>query len=66
VGIGDIVAVNGAPAKGIVVTKGLSVPFRLAPTHGQAVADAMRGGMWEEIWDIHQCRRGAGYADIVT
>ena len=43
-GIADIVAVNGQPAKGTVVMSQRSVALVPAPTPGQAIADTQRGG----------------------
>jgi hypothetical protein len=51
--LGDIVAVNGKPAKGIWISRSLDLTFRPAPTPGQAIADAARGGTFDEIWDIY-------------
>src|SRR5713226_7369915 len=43
--IGDIVSVNGKPAKGSMVDSGRLVQLVRSPAPGQAIADALRGGM---------------------
>jgi hypothetical protein len=40
--IGDIVSVNGQPAKGVTVHTFRTINLRTAPTPGQAIADLMR------------------------
>ena len=40
--IGDIVSVNGQPAKGVTVHNLRTINLRTAPTPGQAIADVMR------------------------
>jgi uncharacterized protein (TIGR03437 family) len=54
--IGDIVSVNGQPAKGTVMEIVNAVFLRPNPTPGQAIADITRGGLIEwyfEILDIN-------------
>ncbi len=50
--IGDIVSVNGRPAKGTVVELFNGMFLRPSPTPGQAIADITRGGMIEWIFEI--------------
>lgn len=52
VGIADIVAVNGQPAKGTVLMNARSVALTPAPTSGQAIADAQRGGAITQTFEI--------------
>ena len=51
-GIADIVAVNGQPAKGTVVMSQRSVALVPAPTPGQAIADTQRGGAITQTFEI--------------
>ena len=50
--IGDIVSVNGQPAKGTVMEMVNAVFLRPNPTPGQAVADITRGGLVEWYFEI--------------
>jgi hypothetical protein len=51
-GIADIVAVNGYPAKGTVVMSQRSVALIPAPISGQAIADTQRGGAITQTFEI--------------
>ena len=50
--VGDIVAVNGKPAKGLYQTGGVIMPFRANPTAGQPIADFNSGGRFNCTWEI--------------
>ena len=52
--LADIVAVNGKPAKGIYINRGMTVFLRPTATPGQATADVVRNGPSEETWEIQQ------------
>lgn len=66
--IGDIVAVNGKPAKGVWQSHHVIIPFRASPAAGQAIADVnsrtqlcvgnLRGGRLL-YWDAVGQWRGA-------
>jgi hypothetical protein len=51
-GIADIVAVNGQPAKGTVLMNARTVALAPAPTSGQAIADTTRGGAITQTFEI--------------
>lgn len=54
INIGDIVAVNGKPAKGIwSSTYSFSTPYRSAPQPGQVIADLDLGGVGECTFQIY-------------
>src|SRR5437867_2712578 len=50
--IGDIVAVNGQPAKGTTVVHARGVGLSAAPNAGQAIADTVRSSIREQIFEI--------------
>src|SRR6266849_1189592 len=50
--IGDIVAVNGQPAKGTFVYHALTLNLRAAPTPGQAIADTVRNNVNNQAFEI--------------
>ena len=50
--VGDIVAVNGKPAKGLYQTVGTIMPFRANPTAGQPIADLNSTGFFRCSWEI--------------
>src|SRR5712691_5253312 len=50
--IGDIVAVNGQPAKGTFVYRTLTLNLRTAPTAGQAIADIVRNNVNNQAFEI--------------
>lgn len=51
--VGDVVAVNGAPARGTYITRTQSFGYRPSPSPGQTVADINRnGGPTTEILEI--------------
>src|SRR5215471_8074662 len=50
--VGDIVAVNGKPAKGLYQSAGVIMPFRANPTAGQPIADFNSGGRFNCTWEI--------------
>src|SRR5712692_2430573 len=52
--IGDIVAVNGRPAKGLYVGRTRAVHTTTAPNPSQAIADLTRTAMREQIFEILQ------------
>lgn len=53
-GLGDIVAVNGKPAKGNLVTTGEGINFTPTPTPGQAIADVNRQNVVHSVYEILQ------------
>jgi uncharacterized protein (TIGR03437 family) len=53
-GIGDIVAVNGKPAKGTFIERGETINTSLSPTPGQAIADTTRLRIAYKTWEILQ------------
>lgn len=50
--VGDIVAVNGRPAKGLYQSVAFIMPFRANPTAGQAIADLDSSGFFHCSWEI--------------
>ena len=48
----DIVAVNGRPAKGAVVTRITALNLRPFPTPGQAISDVNRSGVRDNIFEF--------------
>src|SRR6266567_573370 len=50
--VGDIVAVNGKPAKGLYQNVGTIMPFRANPTAGQPIADLNSTGFFRCSWEI--------------
>jgi uncharacterized protein (TIGR03437 family) len=52
--IGDIVAVNGAAAKGAYVSRLLFLNLAPAPTRGQAVSDTTRAAAFDFTFEIQQ------------
>ena len=54
IGLADIVAVNGFPAKGTWLTRGIVLNLQTNPLPGQAVADTIRTNMTEQVFEI--CR----------
>jgi len=52
VGIGDIVAVNGHPAKGTITRNNRQVSLNTAPSPGQALADTVRGAVHADTLEI--------------
>src|SRR5262249_2708655 len=52
IAVGDIVAVNGKPAKGLWQQIGTVMPFRANPTPGQPIADMDSGGTFLCTWEI--------------
>ena len=52
--LGDIVAVNGRPAKGTHVARFQNVNLNTAPTPGQAIADTTAVFIWEQTYQILQ------------
>jgi hypothetical protein len=50
--VGDIVAVNGKPAKGLWQQTASIMPFRANPTPGQPIADLDSGGIFQCTWEI--------------
>jgi uncharacterized protein (TIGR03437 family) len=50
--IGDIVAVNGAPAKGTFANTTRAIKLNPAPTAGQAIADVVRATVNNQIFEI--------------
>jgi hypothetical protein len=53
-GIADIVAVNGKPARGTWIVKGTWINLTPDAAPGQAVADATRTFIIESVWEIQQ------------
>ena len=54
IGIADIVAVNGAPAKGTWVTRGIVLNLRTSALPGQAIADTIRNNITDQVFEILQ------------
>jgi hypothetical protein len=53
-GVGDIVAVNGRPAKGTAVVRALVTALRPSPTGSNAIADVNRNNVFETHLEIQQ------------
>ena len=51
-GIGDIVAINGQPAKGLFVLRARAINVTPNPVAGQAIGDVTRASMREMYFDI--------------
>jgi hypothetical protein len=49
IGIADIVAVNGVPAKGTWVTRGIVLNLRTSALPGQAIADTIRNNITDQV-----------------
>jgi hypothetical protein len=54
IGIADIVAVNGMPAKGTWLTRGIVLNLQTSALPGQAVADTVRTNMTDQVFEILQ------------
>src|SRR6266851_2022346 len=54
IGIADIVAVNGMPAKGTWLTRGTVLNLQTSALPGQAVADTVRTHITEQVFEILQ------------
>lgn len=54
VAVGDIVAVNGQPAKGTYAVSGVTLCLSPAPVPGQPIADIMHGPIVNEIYEFLQ------------
>src|SRR5206468_3192751 len=54
IGIADIVAVNGMPAKGTWLTRGTVLNLQTSALPGQAIADTIRANMTEQVFEILQ------------
>jgi|SRR5579872_2123281 len=52
--LGDIVAVNGQPAKGLYAGRSRTISARTNPTPGQAIADVTRAAIREHVFEILQ------------
>ena len=52
VGIGDIIAINGQPAKGTLTRNNRQVLLRTAPVTGQSIADTVRGAVHSDTIEI--------------
>lgn len=50
--VGDIVAVNGNPAKGLYQNSGVIMPFRANPAPGQPISDLDSGAFFHCSWEI--------------
>jgi uncharacterized protein (TIGR03437 family) len=50
--LADIVAVNGKPAKGVVVLRFTGLNLRPVPTPGQAISDVNRSGVGEFVYEF--------------
>jgi uncharacterized protein (TIGR03437 family) len=64
-GIGDIVAVNGQPAKGTYVASGVTFCLGTTPVPGQPIADISTGPMVYETYEILRSD-GAPVGNIMT
>src|SRR5881409_1663162 len=52
--VGDIVAVNGKPAKGTLIARQQAVILSPTPSPGQGVADIVRTAVTEYLFEIQQ------------
>lgn len=52
IAIGDIVSVNGQPAKGTLIQSARGIALRTAPNPGQAIADTMRDAVADMKFEI--------------
>lgn len=52
--LGDIVAVNGTPAKGLFLTRQTTINLTTSPSAGQAIADVVRSNVLDRIVEILQ------------
>ncbi|MFN0172853.1 MAG: hypothetical protein ACKV22_41260 [Bryobacteraceae bacterium] len=52
--IADVVTINGKPAKGGIVARGISVVLRPAPTGGQGIADIARNNLFDLHLELQQ------------
>jgi hypothetical protein len=52
IGIADIVAVNGTPAKGTWLTHGIVLNLQTNPLPGQAIADTIRTNVTDQVFEI--------------
>ena len=52
VSIGDIVAINGQPAKGTMTTHTRSINLRPAPNSGESIADTNRSDLADYVFEI--------------
>ncbi|HEY1342333.1 MAG TPA: hypothetical protein VGF59_32725 [Bryobacteraceae bacterium] len=52
--LGDIVAINGRPAKGTVAFHARQITLASAPTGGQGIADVVRGNANEQTFEIQR------------
>ena len=52
--IGDIVAVNGKPAKGLWTARGTTIFFEPNAVPGHSTADVTRGNIIDMYWEITQ------------
>lgn len=50
--VGDIVAINGNPVRGVVTGRGYGLGFNPAPPPGQAIADVIRAGFWQVAFEF--------------
>src|SRR5947209_15687209 len=50
--IGDIVAVNGQPAKGLYAGRSRGIVASATPKAGSAIADVTRTALWDHIFEI--------------
>jgi hypothetical protein len=53
INIGDIVAVNGKPARGLWTSRGYAMGFNPTPAAGFGIADAALGGTADCKWSFH-------------
>ena len=52
VGIGDIVAINGKPARGTYIQRAVGINSAPSPTAGQLIADVARGNLSDILFDL--------------
>src|SRR5262249_51773671 len=64
-GMGDIVAVNGQPARGTYTPSGSSLCLSTVPTAGQPIAATTAGPVLYETYDIQQ-KDGTPVGSIMT
>jgi hypothetical protein len=53
IGIGDIVSVNGKPARGVWTNRGQTFSFSPSPAPGESIANVVTGNHIECSWDLY-------------
>jgi uncharacterized protein (TIGR03437 family) len=63
IGIGDIVSINGAPARGTIFESSMTISSSSTLIPGQAIVDSPRGGMYH--WDLDLMQADGTYLGMV-